>query len=356
VFFAATLNQIDIDGGYTGYTHLNFVNHVYFEAKKINFTAPIIFGVDHGGAWQKDLHREKILSYKVTINKVKESFMKALDAGFTHFHIDTGRDPQKELSINMMVQRAVSLIQFIESYRKSMNYPVVSYEVGSEEKFGNIQDNNEFDYFLDLLYVNLKKAGLESVFPEFVVGNIKTDLYTDVFEKKTARKLIDTARKYRCLIKAHYTDNIKNLKDFPKIGVGGANVGPEFTEIEYDSLILLQTKEKELFNTGKIENESNIKNVLWAAVIQSNKWRKWITVKENSIDFYANSSVRQAWFVKTGCRYIWKDLHVVKARKQLYKNLKDNGTDATHLLQKNIEKAMDKYFKAFNLIDLNKHI
>ena len=47
--FAATLNQVDLDGGYTGLTPKQFVQIVRQEAKAVHFTGPVIVAIDHGG-------------------------------------------------------------------------------------------------------------------------------------------------------------------------------------------------------------------------------------------------------------------------------------------------------------------
>jgi Predicted tagatose 6-phosphate kinase len=47
--FAATLNQVDLDGGYTGMTPYEFVKTIRDEAWQINLTTPVIIAIDHGG-------------------------------------------------------------------------------------------------------------------------------------------------------------------------------------------------------------------------------------------------------------------------------------------------------------------
>ena len=55
IMFAATLNQVDNDGGYTGMTQKDFVRVMKVEAKRNNYTGPYIAAIDHGGPWLKDL-------------------------------------------------------------------------------------------------------------------------------------------------------------------------------------------------------------------------------------------------------------------------------------------------------------
>jgi len=47
---------------------------------------------------------------------------------------------------------------------------------------------------------------------------------------------VDTTSKYNSFLKGDYTDFVSNLQDYPKSGIGAANVGPEFTMVEYDAL------------------------------------------------------------------------------------------------------------------------
>ena len=57
--FAATLNQVDCDGGYTGWTPAAFVSLVKEQADQVGFTGPIVVGLDHGGPWLKDVHNRR---------------------------------------------------------------------------------------------------------------------------------------------------------------------------------------------------------------------------------------------------------------------------------------------------------
>ncbi|WP_199898693.1 class II D-tagatose-bisphosphate aldolase non-catalytic subunit [Prolixibacter bellariivorans] len=44
--FATTLNQVDTDRGYTGFSHSEFVRYVERECQKINFGGPVIIAID----------------------------------------------------------------------------------------------------------------------------------------------------------------------------------------------------------------------------------------------------------------------------------------------------------------------
>ncbi|MGK7390090.1 MAG: class II D-tagatose-bisphosphate aldolase non-catalytic subunit [Candidatus Cyclobacteriaceae bacterium M2_1C_046] len=355
--FAATLNQVDGDGGYTGLTQEQFVKTIRQEAAAINYTGSAIIAIDHGGPWLKDIHNRQKWSYQQTLAAVKKSFEDAIIAGYDLIHVDPTIDitmPKGEIiEIDVVAERTVDLIVHAEDFRKKNNYPPIAYEVGTEEVHGGLADLKAFDRFLKLLKEGLKSHKLENVWPCFVVGKVGTDLHTSTFDPKVAKELTEIVQQYGSVIKGHYSDNVTNPEDYPRSGMGAANVGPEFTEREYEGLMELCEIEANLFSEGKVAKLSALKEVLWNAVISSNRWKKWLFEGEDTEDFYANDEERQEWLVKTGCRYIWENSEVLAARWKLYRNLELNGIEAEEILLSHIEKAMDKYFYKFNLVDLN---
>ncbi len=355
--FAATLNQVDIDGGYTGLTHKEFVNTVRIQARAINLYSPVIVAIDHGGPWLKDVHNLEKWSYDKALSAVKISFEEAIKAGYDLIHVDPTIDitlPKGEnISIDLVAGRTLELIEHAEKFRKKNNLPRISYEVGTEEVHGGLADMNVFIRFLELLKEGLQQRGISDAWPCFVVGKVGTDLHTTTFDSEVAVKLTETAKKYGSLIKGHYSDNVTNPEAYPESGMGAANIGPEFTEMEYDGLIELEHLQDTLAEEGRIGKPVEMKRKLWEAVIRSGRWKKWLHAGENPVDFYSNTPERQEWLVKTGCRYIWEDPEVVAARARLYQNLYMQGIDAESIVESSIERAMDRYFYRFNLVGLN---
>jgi len=72
--FAATLNQVDLDGGYTGLTPSECVKTIRLYARNLHVTSPVIIAIDHGGPWLKDLHILEKWPYLKTMAAVKKSF------------------------------------------------------------------------------------------------------------------------------------------------------------------------------------------------------------------------------------------------------------------------------------------
>lgn len=358
--FAATLNQVDGDGGYTGLTQREFTKMLQLEAASVNYTGPYIVAVDHGGPWLKDVQSIEKWDTEKAMNGVKKSMEDSVLAGYDLLHVDPTVDISvrdgETIDIRIVVERTVELIKHVEFFRRGHNLPPISYEVGTEEVHGGLADDTTFDTFISLLKEGLLKEGLDDVWPCFIVGKVGTDLHTTLFDTDVAQKLTDKVRSFGSYIKGHYTDGVSNPEDYPLTGMGAANVGPEFTISEYNALVELEELEKQLEKEGKIALRSNIKNILWQLVLESNRWRKWLQQDEKGKEFNEISEQRQEWLVQTGCRYIWQHPQALAARYRLYENLNKSGVNGEEVVLGRIEHDMDKYFYAFNLINLNDYI
>ncbi len=358
VKFAATLNQVDTDGGYTGLTHSEFVKTIRLHGRNLNVKSPVIIAIDHGGPWLKDIHKSERWPYEKTMSAVKKSFESAISAGFDLIHVDPTVDitatRAHNISIDLVAERTIELISHTEKFRTENNFPKISYEVGTEEVHGGLADLEVFARFLELLRQGLDKEGLPGTWPCFVVGKVGTDLHTTTFDPSVAIKLSGIARKYGSQIKGHYSDNVTNPEAYPASGMGAANVGPEFTEKEYDALTELEELQQILAEEGKIGKPAQMKRQLWNSVVESGRWKKWLQPGEDPANFHSITPQRQEWLVKTGCRYIWEDPEVVSERSHLYRNIDIQGIDASAIVESSIESAMDRYFYSFNLCGLNK--
>ncbi len=357
VKFAATLNQVDTDRGYTGMTQEEFVKLIKQECKKNNYTGFAMTAIDHGGPWLKDKDKLAGLSYEETMKNVKQSMIAALKAGYDLLHVDPTIDISLKkgeiISIETVASRTAEIIEYVEEYRIKNNYPKISYEVGTEEVHGGLADMKTFRNFFELLKKEFSARKVKDTWPIFVVAKVGTDLHTTEFDPEVAKQVVNVAKDYNSVIKGHYSDNVINPEEYPATGIGGANVGPEFTENEYDGLMEVVEIENNLFKENKMPFKSNFKNTLWEAVIKSERWKKWLFKEELNKDFYSLKKDRQLWLIKTGCRYIWANPEVFSARVKLYANLNNNGVDAENIVLSRIERNMDKYFYKFNLVNFN---
>jgi tagatose 1,6-diphosphate aldolase len=353
VLYAATLNQVDLDGGYTGWTPAAFVQTVADEAERIGLDTPILPCLDHGGPWLKDLHTLRGLNLDQTMAAVKRSLEACLDAGYALLHIDPTVDRtlprDAPVPIERVVERTLDLLAHAEAHRQARGIAPVAYEVGTEEVHGGLADAAVFDRFLTGLDAGLRARGLAHAWPCFVVGKVGTDLHTTAFDPAVARALTERVRPYGALVKGHYSDFVRNPQAYPLAGMGGANVGPEFTEEETYAIDELAALERE------IGRDSGFREALADAVDRSGRWRKWLLPDEEGRALDDLAPERRGWIVRTCARYVWTDPEVRDARARLTRNLR--GTrDADAYVQFRIRSAIERYIHRFNLVGLNERL
>jgi len=353
MLFAATLNQVDTDGGYTGWTPAAFVRQMEEFARKYDWDGPLYPCLDHGGPWLKDQHTQQRLSLDETMAHVKGSLEAYLEAGYQLLHIDPTVDrrlpPGEAVPLEVVVERTVELMTHAEQYRCGRNLPAVSYEVGTEEVHGGLVDEARFESFLKLLRVRLEAKGLGYAWPCFVVAQVGTDLHTTFFDPSAAQRLYTTLAPLGSLAKGHYTDWVENPEAYPASGMGGANVGPEFTAAEYLALRDLEVREQALRVKQPGQEVSHFMERLSQAVIGSGRWMKWLQPVEKGLSFGELSPGRQEWLVETGSRYIWTAPDVLAARRKLYANLMPVMPDPHGYVVDAIGQVVERYIHKFNL-------
>ena len=353
MLFAATLNQVDREGSYTGWTPETFTRFVREESDRIGLQTPALACLDHGGPWLKDYHTTAGFTLEETMAAVKRSLEACIDADYALLHIDPTVDrtlpPGAPMPIDLVVERTLDLIAHAETYRKQQGKDAISYEVGTEEVHGGLADLSVFDTFLSGLDQGLRGLGLTDAWPSFVVGKVGTDLDTTFFDPEVASRLTAKVKPYGALIKGHYSDYVENPHQYPLSQMGGANVGPEFTEEEFLALENLLELERLL------QKRSGFMEALKNAVVESGRWKKWLKDNEKGVAFDALSDQRKRWLLRTCSRYIWTDAAVRSARRDLYHNVRDHR-DADGFVIWWIKKAIMKYVHAFNLVDFNSRV
>jgi D-tagatose-1,6-bisphosphate aldolase subunit GatZ/KbaZ len=351
MLFATTLNQVDRDGGYTGWTPVEYVTRMRELAEKYGCDSPLYPCLDHGGPWLKDAHAQANLGLTEAINEVKRSITAGLEASYALLHIDPTVDRtlarDEPLDIRVVVERTVELMEHAEAERRRLHVPPVAYEVGTEEVAGGLANIANFERFVGLLDRALGDRDLTNAWPVFVVGKVGTDLHTTLFDPETAAKLRSIVTPYGSLIKGHYTDWVDNPGAYPASGMGGANVGPEFTTVEANALGMLCDYEVALARSEPFI-PSQFFEALTNAVLESGRWRKWLQPEEPK-EFDELSTKRRHWLVTSGARYVWTEPPVVEARSRLYRNLGQVMDNPHGWVVERIAMSIEKYIRAFNL-------
>lgn len=353
MLFAATLNQVDYEQSYTGWTPDDFVRKMEDFAEKYEWNGPLYPCLDHGGPWLKDLHTLEKLSYLETMAKVKQSITSCIQAGYRLLHIDPTVDrtftSSEALPVETVVDRTVELIAHAEQTRVNIGSARLSFEVGTEEVHGGLVDFDRFRTFVELLHNKLNDNGLRECWPCLFVAQIGTNLHTTQFSPTAAKGLNTILAPRGSMIKGHYTDWVENPEEYPVSGIGAANVGPEFTAEEYTALQELEKQEQQLIRDDA--RRSYMISTLEEVVVASGRWKKWLLPEEQRKDFSEISAARKEWLLKTGSRYIWNNEKVVASRKLLYQNLQGEVDNPHDYVVEKIAQVIEKYLNAFNLKD-----
>jgi D-tagatose-1,6-bisphosphate aldolase subunit GatZ/KbaZ len=356
MLFATTLNQVDRDGGYTGWTPQEYVKRMKELAEQYDCKSPLYPCLDHGGPWLKDAHAQANLNLEEAMKEVKLSITACLEVGYDLLHLDPTVDrtlaKDEPLDIRVVVERTVELMEHAEAERKRFGIPPVAYEVGTEEVAGGLANVENFERFVELLSRALEERNLRHAWPSFIVGKVGTDLHTALFDPEVAAKLREVVAPYGSLVKGHYTDWVENPEEYPASGMGGANVGPEFTAVEAEALQALCNYEAALARSEPL-TPSRFFEALTRAVLDSRRWRKWLQPDEPE-EFDELSAERRRWLVTSGARYVWTEPPVVQARCRLYENLRPVMEDPHRWVVERVAASIEHYVSAFYLFGSTK--
>lgn len=348
LFYAATLNQVDRDGGYTGWTPAAFVDRVATEVEQLEVNVPVLLGLDHAGPWKKDQHAD--LDYEAAMTEVKHSITACVQAGYDLLHIDPTVDSRQadgSISVDTLVDRTVELMRHAEDVRRASGQPPVAYEVGREDVDKSGESEDRLRSFLTQLDEALQIHDLPD--PTFVVTNLGTRPGSGDFNPKRARQRTQlTTQQFGALLKGHYTDDVTTPDAYPISGMGGANVGPGLAAVEVGALRQLVALEHRLDPS----TPSNVLSVLHDAVVESGRWRKWLRPEEEAQPFDTLPEDQRRWLVETGSRYVWTHDWVEEARSVLYDNV-SSYRDAEAFVEWRLKTTILSYMHAFNLINLS---
>jgi len=356
MLFAASLNAVDRDGGYTTWSPADFVYQMHNFAYKYAWKGPLYPGLDHCGAWLKDSHITENLGYDQARQEVKLSLSACIQAGYQLIHIDTTIDrrlpPSQTMPVERVAPRTIDLIQYAEEVRDRCTLSPVAYAAGSEELHSGLVNFNNFQIFLSNLRSSMASLKLLDAWPVFFVADVGTSLFNNNFSPASANRVYTATAPTGALADGHYTDWVDDPTLYPQAGVGCATLGPELTAEEVHALQALCEHETELLSGNPHLEPSNFLETLEQAVIASPCWKKWLAPEEKDKAFVDLELVRQGRLIESGARYVWTEPGVKAARKKLYENLGSLMTDPQSYVVDRLVGAIEKYITAFNLHDL----
>lgn len=364
LMFIASRNQIDdraLGGGYVcSWDQYDFVKAIGDIAREIDFDGLYYICRDHGGPWQRDNERNSRLPEEEAMEKGKQSYLVDLLAGFDLLHIDPTKDPHIKgiVPMDLVIDRTVELIAFIEKERTERNLPPVAYEIGTEETNGGLTSKDAYVEFMKKITEKLKSRDLP--LPNFIVGQTGTltRLTENVgnFDALTAKKLSEEAREYGVGLKEHNADYLSDfvLYTHPVLGITAANVAPEFGVAETGAYLLLAEVEEDAFDKGMLKEKSDFTRVIQEEAVKCERWRKWMvgdavnmTIEDAMKDEACTKLITQI------CGHYTYEVPQVKIEmSKMFDNLESLGLQPYNIVIDRLKDSIRRYVECFNLTGL----
>ena len=358
VLFIASRNQVDSDrfgGGYVcSFDQKRFVRAADKIAEEIGFKGLCYFCRDHGGPWQRDKERNDKIPTAEAMEIAKQSYLDDMLGGFDLLHIDPTKDPHCTgvVPLDVVLDRTVELIDFVETERRKRGLGEIAYEVGTEETMGGLIGAEPFEGFIR----ELKKRLAEKSYPMpvFVVGQTGTltRMTSNVghYDTPTAKTLSDICEKYGTGLKEHNGDYLSNriLLEHPAIGLAAMNVAPEFGLVETEACFELTELEKKFVAP---EKRSRLYDTVAACAVRGERWRKWMVgeKRQASCEEISRSAEDVALIAQMCGHYTFEDPAVKAELAKLNANIRALGLDPDFYVIKKIKDSIDRYIYCFNL-------
>ncbi|AIF52873.1 class II D-tagatose-bisphosphate aldolase non-catalytic subunit [Pelosinus sp. UFO1] len=362
ILFIASRNQVDakeLGGGYVcNWDQRGFQEDIAQIAKEVDFTGLYYLCRDHGGPWQRDNERSSHLPEAVAMELAKRSYIEDLLNHFDLLHIDPTKDPYvmgKSIDMEVVIQRTIQLIEYVEMERKWRNLPEIGYEVGTEETNGGLTSQESYEIFIRQLTKELLVKGLP--IPVFIVGQTGTltRLTENVgeFSYHSSKMLADTAKKYGVGLKEHNGDYLEDyiILDHPSLSITAMNVAPEFGYIETKAYLELVRLEEKEYDNGRLKDKSNLKAVMSREAANSGRWKKWLVGEKVHLsveDILEDAGLRNKVCEICG-HYTYGHKDVKREITILYANMGVLGIDGNRYVLDKIKNSIDRYVQCFNL-------
>ncbi|MDO3387177.1 class II D-tagatose-bisphosphate aldolase, non-catalytic subunit [Gilvimarinus sp. SDUM040013] len=368
LFFIASRNQIDsysLGGGYVqGWNQEQFSTEVRRIATSVGFTGIYYLCRDHGGPWQKDTEFKAGLDSTKATQCALTSFSEDIASGFEFLHVDTSVDPEfgRLTPAALATDRVVSIIESLEEIA-SKSGGGVCYEASLEESNGDFSVVEEFRRFVTLLASSLNDRGLP--LPVYMVGNTgtltKMNRNIGKFDVSVIKALAKICLDNGMILKEHNADYLSGevLAQHPYLGIGMANVAPEFGYAETRALLELEEEERFYIESGESNSlkASGLKDAFLSEILKSDKWKKWLTpeMKNMSKEELFQSAGFVNDIVLVNGHYHFSSERVEQARLNLYQNatkMNPNGGSSVGetSVKDAIKASIRRYVESFNLI------
>lgn len=327
LIFVVSLNQVDIDGGYTGFTPNAFVKHIRELAIREHLdTRTIFFQLDHCGPWLKDEHISRNYSYSEALESTLKSLEEFIKASFALVHIDTTIDMEKAngiADVELAAKRTAEIIDHAENLCRNLGMKIY-YEIGSD-RWG-FKPPDIFAEFISYVISELKKRGISREKIVFTVADVGTRVKPgNKVDEKNILPFSNVAMHYGYLLKIHSGDYLENPSVLPRCKVGGINIGPMFADIQF------RLVKEAILSIGR----NDLLNRLYAMIFKGDKLKKY--VGKNMIEEYE---------LGLASRYIWSSPEA----REIVNIVEQHGISLSRKIIEEFKNTIEWYIRELNLI------
>lgn len=331
LIFVVSLNQVDIDGGYTGFIPSAFVKYVQELAIKEHLDIQtVFFQLDHCGPWLKDKHVLRNYSYSEALEDTLKSLEEFIKAGFVLVHVDTTIDLDKTngiADVELAARRTAEIIDYAENLCRNLGMNIY-YEIGSD-RWG-FKPPNVFAEFISHVVSELKRRGINHEKIVFTVADVGTRVRPgNRVDEKSILPFSSMATHYGYLLKIHSGDYLENPNILPCCKVGGINIGPMFADVQF------RLVKEAILAIGR----NDLLDRLYAIILKGDKLKKY--VKKDRIEEYE---------LGLASRYIWSSPEA----REIINIIEQHGILLSRKIIEEIKNTIEWYIRELNLtaIDL----
>jgi len=301
---------------------------------------------DHGGPWQGE--GEEHLTEAEAMARALESYRADILSGFTLLHIDPNKNPAGEVGADLQTftRRTKELLTACHGMAVAAGKKV-GFEIGTDEGLIGALPPEQTETFILEIMEFCRAANIPA--PEYAV--VQTG--TKVMERQNvgpmdgwiarARRLppghalpqfVALCERNGIKLKQHNTDYLSDeaLAMHPAWGIDAANVAPEFGVIETTALVDV------LEHNGAGALAAEILDI----ALESGKWRKWM-LPDSAADDTEKSIIAG--------HYIFAVPKFMEMKTAAARYLAERNIDLDDVLCATIRRSMERYLRAFNLID-----
>ena len=296
--------------------------------------------------WLKDKHVLEGYDLETAMEMTKKSIESAIKAGYDIIHIDTTVDPYNpRLEADIVARRTLELLEFSEEVKNSIGSSQINYEIGSDRWI--YKDIEHVKKLIQNVKRDTNELKLNDIRILFVVGDVGTRVAPgNRLDQLKAKKLVELVSTHGFFLKTHSTDYVENPDVFPKIGIGGANIGPMYADIMYKTIMNLYRKEEHLVKQGLLQDSSNVLRIIYEEIVNDGRWKKYVKNNDPSV------LLKNDFLMGICSRYVWCKPRVNSALEKLFKNLEEIGFDPKTIVINEIKNSIEYYMRSFNLENL----